>query len=578
VSAAPRALRDYALVADGRRGALIGPHGDVVWMCAPAWGSDAVLSALIGGPGAFTVAPTATHVWGGHYEPGTLVWRSRWVTREGICECREALAAPGEAGRAVLLRRIEAGERPARLRVVVSVRAGFGRHGMDDLALHDGVWTGRSGPIRLRLQGAGAGRVRRVDGADAVVLELGLGAGRAHDLVLELADRVLPADPPDPAALWRRTEAAWAAAIPALEDVHAPRDARQAYAVMRGLTGPEGGMVAAATLGLPERARQRRNYDYRYAWIRDTCIAGQAVAAAGPHALLAETTAFVAERLLADGPDLRPAYTATGGPVPDERALPLPGYPGAPPVAGNHAGRQFQLDGFGEALLLFAAAARRGVLDRDGRRAARVAAGAIAARWREPDAGIWELEERRWTHSRLACVAGLRAVARELPAPDAGWEGLAGAILAETGATSRHPSGRWQRSPDDPRVDAALLLPAVRGALPAGDRRTEATLAAVLDELCEDGYAFRYRPDDRPLGEAEGAFLLCGLAVALALLARGDRVGAMAWFERSRAACATSGLFSEEFDVAQRQPRGNLPQAFVHALLLECAARLGAAA
>jgi alpha,alpha-trehalase len=46
------------------------------------------------------------------------------------------------------------------------------------------------------------------------------------------------------------------------------------------------------------------------------------------------------------------------------------------------------------------------------------------------------------------------------------------------------------------------------------------------------------------------------------------------WFERNRAACGPAGLYSEEYDVAQRQMRGNLPQAFVHALLLECTARL----
>jgi GH15 family glucan-1,4-alpha-glucosidase len=44
------------------------------------------------------------------------------------------------------------------------------------------------------------------------------------------------------------------------------------------------------------------------------------------------------------------------------------------------------------------------------------------------------------------------------------------------------------------------------------------------------------------------------------------------WFERNRAACGPAGLLSEEFDVTQRQLRGNLPQAFVHAHLLECAA------
>ncbi|WP_435875727.1 glycoside hydrolase family 15 protein [Nonomuraea jabiensis] len=42
----------------------------------------------------------------------------------------------------------------------------------------------------------------------------------------------------------------------------------------------------------------------------------------------------------------------------------------------------------------------------------------------------------------------------------------------------------------------------------------------------------------------------------------------------SATACGPAGLLAEEYDVTQRQLRGNLPQAFVHALLLECATRL----
>ncbi len=46
------------------------------------------------------------------------------------------------------------------------------------------------------------------------------------------------------------------------------------------------------------------------------------------------------------------------------------------------------------------------------------------------------------------------------------------------------------------------------------------------------------------------------------------------WFERNRAACGPPGLYSEEYDIGQRQLRCNLPQAFVHALMFESAARL----
>ena len=85
----PRVLREYALVADGERGALIGPDGSVTWLCVPRWDSPAAFSGLLGGPGRYTITPADPwHVWGGHYEPGSLIWRSRWVGDSRV-ECRE---------------------------------------------------------------------------------------------------------------------------------------------------------------------------------------------------------------------------------------------------------------------------------------------------------------------------------------------------------------------------------------------------------------------------------------------------------------------------------------------------------
>ena len=147
-------------------------------------------------------------------------------------------------------------------------------------------------------------------------------------------------------------------------------------------------------------------------------------------------------------------------------------------------------------------------------------------------------------------------------------------MIAETARTCTHPDGYWQRSPDDPRPDAALLLPPIRGAVPASDPRTLATLRVVRDQLARDEYVYRFRHDRRPLGDAEGAFLLCGFIMALAEHQQGHKLAAVRYFERNRAACGPPGLLSEEYDITQRQLRGNLPQAFVHAQLLECAAVL----
>ncbi|WP_207345363.1 glycoside hydrolase family 15 protein [Arthrobacter sp. E3] len=573
---APHVLREYALIADGERGILVGPKGDFVWMCVPRWDSDAVFSSLIGGHGNYAITPRGRFVWGGYYEEGTLVWHSRWVTETGIIECREALAFPAEPGRAVVLRRVVAVDGDAHVRVVLDPRAGFGHSGLRSLACEDGIWTGRTGNLRMRWLGAGDAHPATGNGSPALSMDLTVRAGERHDFVLELGEAALPDEPVDPDTVWEATSAAWKNAVPDLAETLTPRDSRHAYAVLRGLTSCGGGMVAAATMSLPERAKQGRNYDYRYVWIRDQCFTGEAVAAAGPHPLLDDAVRFVSKRLLEDGPNLKPAYTTLGGPVPDQRMLKLPGYPGGSDIAGNHVNAQFQLDALGESLLLFSAAASHDHLDAAGWRAAETAANAIAARWQDPEAGIWELDDKNWTESRLICVAGLRAISKQCaPSGRIGsWLALAEGILAETAATSTHSTGRWQRAPDDERNDSALLLPPIRGGLAADDPRTLVTLQSLEEELGVDSFLYRFRQDAGPLEDAEGAFLLCGFTMALALHQQGREVDATRWFERNRAACGPPGLYSEEFDVTQRQLRGNLPQAFVHALMLECSARL----
>lgn len=71
-------LRDYALLADGERGILVGPDGAMVWLCFPRWDSPAVLAALIGGGGGYQVRPADQRcVWGGYYDDGGLIWCNR---------------------------------------------------------------------------------------------------------------------------------------------------------------------------------------------------------------------------------------------------------------------------------------------------------------------------------------------------------------------------------------------------------------------------------------------------------------------------------------------------------------------
>ncbi|WP_182347432.1 glycoside hydrolase family 15 protein [Tomitella gaofuii] len=578
----PHVLRDYALLADGERGILVGPHGDVAWMCFPSWHSDAVFASLIGGDTHYTVQPSGRHVWGGYYEDVGLIWRARWITDEGITECREALAFPGDQHRAVVLRRVIAVEGTSHVDLTLAPGARFDRERMTEPHRHasSGDWHAGAGGIRLRLRGAPEAMVAQGRTGTELHMALTVPPGSHHDLVFELSDAPLDppaADLPDEAdAMWAATESAWSSAVPRFESTLAPRDSRQAYAVLRGVTSSSGGMVAASTTGLPERADKGRNFDYRYVWVRDQCYAGQAVAAAGAYPLLDDAADFISARLLEDGRNLMPAYTVGGGAVPPERTLALPGYPGGNGIVGNHVRSQFQLDAFGESLLLLAAAARHGHIDKDRYRAAAIAAESIAQCWQKPDAGVWELGERRWTQSRLVCAAGLRAMAGSAASKGdaAEWSALADVIVADAARDSLHSAGRWQRAPEDGRADAALLLASLRGAVPAHDPRSRATVDSVRGELAQEGFVYRFRHDERPLGTTEGAFLLCGFWMALAEHQLGHEEAALRWFERNRAAAGTTGLFSEEYDVGQHQLRGNLPQSFVHALLLEAAVTL----
>lgn len=579
---APFVLRDYALLADGHRGVLVDPRGACTWLCFPGWADPAVFASLIGSRGHYLIQPEGRWVWGGYYEDGSLIWHSRWVTDNGIFESRDALCYPGHTDRAVLMRRVRAIGTPGVIKIELDARSDYGRESLGRWRRIDGYWEAHGPDITARWWGGPDIEAVRVDDQGRLGLTCELEPGHPRDFVLELlaSEAAGPIDPTglDPEECWRLTEETWRSCVPDCRELVAARDVRHSYAVLRGLTSPGGGTVAAATTSLPERAEGNRNYDYRYVWVRDTCYIGRAGASiGGGEAMLDDAVRWVAARLTADGDHLSPAYLADGRPVPGAKALDLPGYPGGHDIIGNRVADQFQLDAFGEALLLFAVAHSQERLDAEGWEAAEIAADAIARRWQEPDAGIWELEPKRWAQSRLICVAGLRALCEAGAAPEwsARYLGLADAIAAQVAADSVHPSGRWQRAPDDDRVDASLLLAQIRGAVPAEDPRSQATRRAVIDELTEDGYVYRYRDGDGPLGDAEGSFLICNFWLALTCFDIGETIDGVRWFERARSSVGPPGLLAEEFDVVQHQLRGNLPQAFVHALLIEAAAAQG---
>src|SRR5690606_5444695 len=97
-----------------------------------------------------------------------------------------------------------------------------------------------------------------------------------------------------------------------------------------------------------------RNWDCRYAWIRESAQAVQALLALGHVRDSENLFQWLSDIIRRDGArELQAVYTLDGGRYLPERELSsLSGYGGSRPVrVGNLSARQFQLDIYGQVLL-----------------------------------------------------------------------------------------------------------------------------------------------------------------------------------------------------------------------------------
>jgi GH15 family glucan-1,4-alpha-glucosidase len=351
---------------------------------------------------------------------------------------------------------------------------------------------------------------------------------------------------------------------------------------------PTGAIVAAPTTSLPEHVGGRRNWDYRYAWVRDASFTLDAlwVAACPDEAqrFFGWLAGAVASGIDEDG-ELQIMFGVGGEHDLSERELAhLEGWRGSRPVRiGNGAWSQRQLDVYGE--LLGAAHRLRdylGALDPTSRRFLRGVADAAAERWRSVDHGIWEVRgrARRFTYSRLMCWVALERAIDLAPTIDgvhrvedwtAARDEIRAAILAEGW---NDEAGAFTQSFGSPNLDASSLVIPIVGFLPARDDRVRSTIDAIERHLTDErGLVRRYRVDetDDGLGGDEGSFLVCTFWLAEALARSGEVDRARDVFERAAAYANDVGLMSEAVDGPTGDMLGNFPQAFSHIGLINAA-------
>ena len=356
---------------------------------------------------------------------------------------------------------------------------------------------------------------------------------------------------------------------------------------------PTGAIVAAATTSLPEEVGGERNWDYRYSWVRDASMTMQALWVAACPDEAHEFFDFMATAAAGSGTDrpLQIMFGIGGEHDLSERILPhLAGWRGSGPVrVGNGAWDQPQLDVYGE--LLDAAAQLRDQLGEPSGPTRDFLVGladAAAARWQQPDNGIWEVrgEPQHFLHSKVMCWVALdRAVAmaahlgrrgprrvwqrrREeirVAVEGDGWNAEVGAFTQSFGACPRRhgPAATRRRLPARRRPARAATIDAVRAQLT--DRR---------------GLVHRYhtRSGVDGLDGEEGTFVLCTFWLAHALALAGRVTEGTEVFERAAGYANDVGLLAEEVDSDTGELLGNFPQAFSHIGLVNAAWALDQAA
>ena len=346
-----------------------------------------------------------------------------------------------------------------------------------------------------------------------------------------------------------------------------------------------GSILAAPTFGLPERIGGKRNWDYRYAWIRDASFTVYALIRLG---YTKEAGAFMnwIEKRCSDIRGQKPLgimYSMDGTRQLEEKILDhFEGYKKSGPVrVGNDAYTQTQLDIYGElidAVFLY---------DKHGEPVAydlwndlKKQMEWLAENWNKPDEGIWEVRagKKEFLYSRLSSwVAFDRIIKiaehRSFPI-DSNWrvqrDKIYNSIYSDFWNKKQKAFVQYKGAEN---VDAsALLMPLLRFISPK-DPKWLSTMKKIEKDLASDALVYRYRmgksaPDGLP--GHEGTFSMCTFWYVECLSLAGQLQKARLYFEKMIGYGNHLGLFSEQLGF-KGEHLGNFPQAFTHLGLISAA-------
>ena len=570
-------LKSYGALGDGRAVALSGADGSIDWWCVPNMDSmpffDRLLDAEVGG--CFVIAPTEPFTVERRYRDDSNVLETVFTTASGRARLTESLNS-GSAGRlpwAELARRTEGLDGTVSFQVDLRLsRRGdtanpyTARTGQHHVLHVEDVLAVLVHDDRLNIgerNDLGVCGSFHVDKGETVTI--GLVAGENEPLVIPTIEQIdARIDQSD--AEWRD----WVAGLD-IKCNHRDKLARSALALKLLVYAASGAIAAAPTTSLPERLGGPKNWDYRFAWIRDAGYTIRAFIHVGAYEEAKSALTWLLHRLEDGEPQV--CYTLGGRHVPMTEVIDLAGYSGSQPVVqGNAAGQQHQHGIYGDIFETVAHFIANGNI-LDGNSAALLArlADLCADRWRRKDAGIWELEEpQHFTMSKISCW---QALARAVELVDAGqlptqnrerWVNERDRIAEWIGEHCwSEARGAYMMYPGSDCIDASLTL-AVRFGFDGHDR-LERTLDAIDRELGCGPFHYRYCG----MEEEEGCFLACTfwMVEARALLGQHERAKAI-FTKAMEALDGGVGIYSEMVS-PDGAFLGNMPQGLTHLSIVQ---------
>ncbi|MEW6626343.1 MAG: glycoside hydrolase family 15 protein [Pseudomonadota bacterium] len=571
-------LEYYGALGDGRTVALSGADGSLDWWCVPNLDSPPLFDRLLDPQdgGYFSITPFQDFEVARTYRPESNVLETIFTTATGKARMVESLNS-GSAGRlpwCELARRVEGMEGEVRFDIVLRLgqRAGTASPYMQKVAGHDVFHVGDVLGLFLRSSGISIqhlgddGAIANLTIKEGETELLAIVAGEGEPLVApsldEISARIDGSD-----AEWRT----WASLIQC-DGKYREALVRSALALKFLLFSPSGAIAAAATSSLPERIGGPKNYDYRFAWVRDAGYTINAFLRVGAQAEAKAALTWLLKQIEDVGS--RVCYSIWGGAVPEVRTIDLPGYyRSRPVVAGNRATDQRQHGIYGDIFETAACFVAHGnILDARSAEILSHLADECTNLWRQKDSGIWELaEEQHYTMSKISC-----------------WQALARAVeLADAGQLPTTCRDRWSRErdrieawivehcwsqnlgaysfyPGTDRLDASLAL-AVRFGFD-GEDRLRRTIEAIDRELGCGPFHYRYSGVEAE----EGCFLACTFWMVEAKTLLGDREAATTAFNAALGGLATSvGIYPEMIDPVAGRYLGNMPQGLTHLAIIQ---------